>query len=448
MKAFALNTLYIARDIPNAKPKDVWEAYRAIEEVSFDKFKSMALEAEGLGYLRADYARSSLNHFIRKVETEITRNVNEELQDALILHQVRLLRFSSSLRNDITEILNRAEKGMRSKIETSLRTHKGASSLQSATMKQVEAFIKKVRRDAWNKVSDRWAEELATLAANETTNIEKLLISLLPVTIVFNEVPAGQLRALVTHNPFQGQVLRAWADQVADADIQRILQQIRIGMINGEDSAQIARRVVGTARLKGADGVTQISRRNAAAITRTAVMSISHAARQAFYDANADVFDQERFVATLDSRTTPICRANDSKIFESGKGPQPPLHFGCRSIRIPYFDGEALGTRPAKNTTEEQLLREYLELTGQNGLARGQRSKFRTFSRERINEMTSIVPASTTYAQWLRRQSAAIQDDILGKARGKLFREGKITLDRFVDEKGKLLTLDQLRSML
>jgi hypothetical protein len=49
-----------------------------------------------------------------------------------------------------------------------------------------------------------------------------------------------------------------------------------------------------------------------------------------------------------------------------------------------------------------------------------------------------------TYAQWLKRQPAPTQDDILGPARGKLFRSGKLTVDRFVDMKGKTLTLAEL----
>ena len=38
---------------------------------------------------------------------------------------------------------------------------------------------------------------------------------------------------------------------------------------------------------------------------------LTNKARAVFFDANNDIFDEEVFVATLDSHTTPICRATD-----------------------------------------------------------------------------------------------------------------------------------------
>lgn len=59
--------------------------------------------------------------------------------------------------------------------------------------------------------------------------------------------------------------------------------------------------------------------------------------------------------------------------------------------------------------------------------------------------MDGQVPADTTYGQWLKRQSAARQDDVLGPTRGALFRRGGLTIDKFADERGRELTLAELR---
>jgi hypothetical protein len=59
--------------------------------------------------------------------------------------------------------------------------------------------------------------------------------------------------------------------------------------------------------------------------------------------------------------------------------------------------------------------------------------------------MDGQVPEAETYQTWLKKKSAAFQDEILGPTRGKLFREG-LSLDRFVDQSGKEYTLKQLRS--
>jgi hypothetical protein len=59
--------------------------------------------------------------------------------------------------------------------------------------------------------------------------------------------------------------------------------------------------------------------------------------------------------------------------------------------------------------------------------------------------MTGQVPARTTYSQWLRRQPRSVQEDALGVAKARLFRGNKVTVERFVDDKRRVLTLDELR---
>jgi hypothetical protein len=63
------------------------------------------------------------------------------------------------------------------------------------------------------------------------------------------------------------------------------------------------------------------------------------------------------------------------------------------------------------------------------------------------NENIGHVSAATTYEKWLASQDVKFQDSVLGKAKGKLFREGGLRLDDFVDASGKELTLKELREM-
>lgn len=42
--------------------------------------------------------------------------------------------------------------------------------------------------------------------------------------------------------------------------------------------------------------------------------------------------------------------------------------------------------------------------------------------------------SKTTYGEWLARQPAAVQEDVLGPARYKLFSKGELSIDRFVDD--------------
>jgi hypothetical protein len=57
------------------------------------------------------------------------------------------------------------------------------------------------------------------------------------------------------------------------------------------------------------------------------------------------------------------------------------------------------------------------------------------------------VPASTTYGQWLKRQSVEVQENVLGVAKAKLFRDGGLPIERFTDVNLKPLSLDDLREL-
>jgi uncharacterized protein with gpF-like domain len=61
------------------------------------------------------------------------------------------------------------------------------------------------------------------------------------------------------------------------------------------------------------------------------------------YEANQDVTKKYQYVATLDSLTSPICRALDGQEFPYGKGPTPPQHFNCRSKVVAVIDYKGLG---------------------------------------------------------------------------------------------------------
>jgi hypothetical protein len=56
------------------------------------------------------------------------------------------------------------------------------------------------------------------------------------------------------------------------------------------------------------------------------------------------------------------------------------------------------------------------------------------------------MPNANTFADWLKRQPAKRQDEVLGPTRGKLYRSGQVAVEGFLNNKGKLLTLEQLRA--
>jgi hypothetical protein len=54
------------------------------------------------------------------------------------------------------------------------------------------------------------------------------------------------------------------------------------------------------------------------------------------------------------------------------------------------------------------------------------------------------APEKVTYNEWLRDQPIEDQEEVLGVTKAKLFRDGNLPMDRFVDPKGHVYTLDEL----
>lgn len=381
-------------------------------------------------------------------------DANQEWLDALIRHQIYLLRFSGLVRNRIADLLNATEDDLARQIRDRLRDVQGLGTPRAVQrLNALLEVVRTIRTKAWSQINDEWVAQLNELAAKEPEFLANSVKTVVPVVLDLALPPPDLLRAIVKSRPFEGRTMREWADGIANADIARIEQQIKIGLVQGEPSADIARRIVGSARMKGVDGVTQITRRNAEAITRTAVNHVASQAKAEFYRANDDIFSEEQFVSTLDARTTPVCRANDGKRFPIGKGPKPPLHFSCRSLRVAVIDDVAMGLRPAKPVTERMLLREYTAANGlgqtlkRGSLPRGHKGSFDEFSRKRVRELTGRVPGQTTYQDWLTRQSGGFQDDVLGKTRARLFRNGGLKLDKFVNRAGDEINLHDLASL-
>ena len=377
---------------------------------------------------------------------------NADLYDYVVRHQVGLMRVSGSIRNRVHELLNDTEAELRREIETRMRmaAGRGVSPANIERLKRLMQAIKELRQRAFTDAYAVWREELTALMRAEGEFMRNSVQTVSPVVVELALPDNATLRALATHHPFEGKTLRQWANDVAAADVRRIEQQIKIGLMNGETPQQMVRRVVGSAARRGADGVLELTRRDASTITRTAVNSFSNQARQLVVQQNTDVIKKERYTATLDSRTTAVCRANDGKLFNPGEGPIPPLHMGCRSTRVPVIDDQIVGNRPMRQTTQRQMLRDYANergiapVTRRADLPRGERTRFDEFARRQLRAATGTTIAAETYQSFLSRQPRWFQEDVLGRTKARLFREGNLPLDRFVDRAGNELSVAEL----
>lgn len=383
--------------------------------------------------------------------------VNEEYRDAAIRHQIGLRRYSAGLSLRIARLLEEADAELTVFIRTRLAKFAGKpADFTTQRWQELLADIKRMRAATMVEYRDLSRKDLTSLAPLEAAREVTLLTHAIPFEITFATVSADQIRAIVTSRPFQGRVLNDWFKELERSDQSRLQAAIQLGMAQGEDTDQIVRRVIGTKAKGYTDGVLSTTRRDATTIVRTAVNHISNSARNDLWEANADIISARIWVATLDGRTTPVCRSRDGHgaatkgaSLPPGVKPlipanvRPPAHMNCRSIMVAYIDGVGLvGKRPFVRDTRTRDKREvdFRKLARQQGIPI--QDVRRAWAAKNIGQ----VPASTNYQEFLSRQPASFQDEVLGKTKGLLFRKGDLQLTQFVDRSGNELTLGQLAS--
>ena len=386
--------------------------------------------------------------------------INEVYRDAVLRHQVDVRRYTAGVNKQVAALLEKADAELVEKLRARLAKFEGKPlDVTSERWKALLADIRDWRQSAIQDYKDLTRKELGNFSVHEgQANTTMLNDSVGLVGIEFASVAASQLRAIITSQPFQGRLLNDWFNTLEAADQARLVQAIQLGMTQGETIDDIVRRVVGTREAGYADGILSVTRRDAQGIVRTAVNFVSNEARDSVLEENDDIVTAKIWVSTLDGRTTPICQANDGKGTPIGNnelpksiqplqppGITPPAHFNCRSTMVGYIDGVGLvGKRPYVSDTRTRKSRE----ADFEAEAAATGRPIQDIRQDWADANVGEVPSATNYNDWLKGQSSQFQDEVLGPTRGKLFREGGVTLDQFMDRSGNELTLAQLKDRL
>jgi len=196
-------------------------------------------------------------------------------------------------------------------------------------------------------------------------------------------------------------------NQFGASTAKRLADSVSSGYVEGKSTPEIAEDLA---------SVIDQQRHNTMTLARTMTNHTAATARKISMEENKDVLDGYKWVATLDSRTSILCGGLDGKefTFSDQDAPMPPAHYNCRSTIVPMVKEEyTLGRDIAETRASKD----------------------------------GPVDGKLTYEDWLKRQPEAFQDDILGKDRADIFRQGKLSLDKFVDDRGKTLSLDSLKKL-
>lgn len=204
------------------------------------------------------------------------------------------------------------------------------------------------------------------------------------------------------------QILAKFGDEQST----QISNAINYAYSNGLTNQELIQIIRGTRKNRYQDGILQTTTRHAKTIAHTGTAIVASQAKQQFIHDNKDIIKGIKILATLDLRTSGICRHLDGEIMPIDKAVYPPYHYNCRSSFEIVYDGYQSPKQRAS----------------MDGVVKNQ-----------------------TYYEWLKNQPAQYQDEVLGKTRAKLFRDGGMTVERFralqLDKHFTPLTLEQMRAL-
>lgn len=335
-----------------------------------------------------------------------------ELTDAIIRHALELQRLSAHEEAEAVAILRQLEDELRQLLAT--------RQLSGAGRREIAELIKA----AESAIEGRYAQVAGTVDTQGIVMLvaERTVEAMQLVEPTASAPSAERLTSLSREVLIDGSPAKAWWDKQAEDTAFKFASAVRRGVINGETQERIV------ARIAGREGFMEVSRRNARALVHSSIMTAANRARLETYRKNSKHIAGLRFLATLDSHTCVRCGALDGAQWNLDGEPirgtkqpfeAPPLHFACRCVLSPI----------AKSL---------------NDVFPGIDAAIDAASQRASKD--GPIAGTTTFADFLKRQSPEFVANTLGKKRADMFLRGKLTLTDLVSGTGRPLTLDQLKA--
>lgn len=358
-------------------------------------------------------------------------SINQKLLDELVAHSIFTDRYGKTVARKIIKMLIELDPV----IEAHLLKVMGRLDENRFTVKRLQSELKTLRdllEETYKAMFAALDAEMGDLSEVLGDKQLALLSNIIPddalSKVPLIAIPANQIYSAATAKPFQGRLLKEWADTLAEGNLTKIANAIQAGFLTGQTTQQIVQKVMGTKANKYKDGILEINRRNATMIVRTAVSHYASTARDKMFSENKDYIKGQVWCSTLDTRTSPTCIARDGKEYTLKGEPighdLPYLggagraHIGCRSTMVP-------------------ILKSWKEMG----------FDFEEMKPSTRSSMDGQVPEDTKYSDWLQRQSFERQVQVLGKERALLIQDG-VTVEKMFTDNGEFLTLEQLKKIL
>ncbi len=263
-------------------------------------------------------------------------SVNERLLHEAVAHSIDLSRFSNGVIRRLIGILNATDDSLMAQLVVALSQIE-PNQFRIDRLESLLGSVREINASAYRAVFNALAPEMRALAGYEAGYQIDLLEHVLPAEVqarfILARISVDQVYAAAYSRPFQGALLKDWAANAEANRLTALRNSIRTGYVEGRTTDQIIRDVRGTKAKQFRDGKLDGSRRGLAAIVQTALSHTAATARDESYKANEDIIKAVRWVATLDSRTSPPCRLRDGLRYTADADHKPIGH------KVPWLSG-------------------------------------------------------------------------------------------------------------
>ena len=304
----------------------------------------------------------------------------DQLTDGLMRHEMWLERYKGGVSRRLLRFLTQLRGEIEQRLALEELTPRAASRINLLLI-QIHGMIEATMQRVQAELDGELRGALDTEVDYQRSLAGQIGLALEGVT---DRLSLDIIYAAALSQPFQGALLSEWYRAQTRSTQTAVSKVLRQGYAEGAPLREITRRL---------RAVWPSEQRKLEALARTALAHMAtFASRRVMLDSEVAY---AQWISVLDQRTSAVCRARSNRVYKvSPTMVAPPAHMNCRSS--------------------------LLALSNNRGV-----------------ELPS-------YGDWLRRQSRATQDDVLGVNKARLWRNG-LDLRRLVNAAGDELTLEQLR---
>ena len=362
--------------------------------------------------------------------------VADVIVDRIVTQSLRVARFEAGTRRKVRGLLRDVEADVLAQLLRRDPTGVTSQKFRDRRLRALREQIRQSLNSSYRAIGTAMNEDLRALSIVESGFATQSINGAIGAQVLSTEIAPALARSLVSGLTVQGAPSREWWATQSRTLERKFSTQVRLGMASGEGIGDISRRIRGTRANGFADGIMQTSRREADALVRTSVQTLSNNARMETFRANSDVVKGMQTVTTLDEKTTDICIALtgaswdlDGKplpesAWQGDQPPGPPFHWNCRTTMAAVLRSfeEIANLSPAKARAIEKSAPDFAKASMDGQLAK-----------------------DITFDKFLKGKSVSFQNAQLGKTRAGLWRDGRLPLNKLIDQSARPLSVAGLR---